>query len=116
MQAKIIPFFMERNMKLQAKLLRQHAQECKFNPSLVVRYRLLKTVNRLLWDVNLFITSIFVTRTPFTTFTCLVRNYLGRGHVSHLTFNGAQGRITRTMGKTVQSLKRNFWFFIHEKG
>jgi hypothetical protein len=97
MQTNIVCSLMGQTTRLQARLWKQQRGNSLHEPSLVLKYKLLKTVCHMVWDVHLLKTSVLVTKTPLTTLKCLSRKYIGRKHPSYALINSVEERMLRAV-------------------
>jgi hypothetical protein len=102
MQTNIAYSLKGQNTRLLAKLRNRRRGKTAYELNLVIRYELSKIVCGMIWNVHLLKTSIFVTKTPWTTLNCLSRGYIGRNRSNHVPSQDAKGRMLRAV-KAIQA-------------
>jgi hypothetical protein len=93
MQTNIAYSLMGQNARLLTELWKRRRSKAANELMFVLRYELLRIVCGMIWDINLLKTSIFVTKTPWTTLKCLSRNYVGRKRASHASASKVKERM-----------------------
>jgi hypothetical protein len=112
MQTNIAYLLMGQNARLLAELWKRRRSKAANELVLVLRYELLRIVCGMIWDMNLFKTSILVTKTPWTTLRCLSRKYVGRKRTSLASVSNVKERMLGAVKGIKENLFRALKQFI----